>query len=281
MSSTRTSRRGRRLGLFILAALITLVLLYSAYWLLFGVYLRAQTETWIDSRRNAGYVIDYDDLDVGGYPTTVRLSFTRPAMTAPPHDGGWSWSAAGLDISTSPFIWTRSTIEVLGDHTMEFTTTIGRVAARGRADAFMIETDAGGPLPAGDLHIRDWTLQTANGESMTLAALDASGRNISDASDDAYPDATYALTASAATLKLPAQYDLPLGNEIQAVAFNSLLIGHLDPRRWPEGLMRWRDNGGIWEIMRLAATHGPLSFAGSGTVALDAAAQPAGAFTFE
>jgi hypothetical protein len=43
-------------------------------------------------------------------------------------------------------------------------------------------------------------------------------------------------------------------------------------------LFRWRDEGGVIEVAALKAEYGPLALSGGGTVALDDAGQPVGAF---
>lgn len=278
MTSAPTRDSGRRIILIAAVAIVALAILYSAYWLLLAVYYRAAAETWIDSRRNEGYAVVYDDLDVGGFPGAVRLSFEQPRMTAPPHGEPAQWTAARLDAAIDPFDWTRHTVEVVGDHMVVLGEPPKRDVLRGYAAIFKLDLDVGNAVPGGVLTVRDWTLRAEGGEQVSIARLDATGRDVLG-KEGAEAGATYTFAAAAAGIVLPERANSPLGREVQSVAFDSTVIGPLDLRRWPEGLLRWRDDGGVLEIERLAARYGPVSFTGDGTVSLDRGGQPEGALT--
>lgn len=280
MTSATSRGSGRRIIVIAMLALLALAVLYSAYWLLLAVYVRAYAETWIESRRNEGYDVAYDDVDVGGYPGAVRLSFDQPQVTAAPRDGAGSWAAARFNAAINPFDWTRHTYEIVGDHVVVLGEPPRRDVLRGRAEVFTLDMDLGSSVPDGVLTVRDWTLRGEGGGQVTIERLDATGRDVTG-EEGAEAGATYALDAAAARVVLPEQADSPLGREIQSVSFASTVIGPLDFDRWPQGLLRWRDRGGVLEIKRLAAGYGPVSFTGDGTVALDNAGQPEGALTLQ
>lgn len=280
MTSTASRGSGRRIIVIATVAMLALAVLYTAYWLLLAVYVRAAAETWIESRRNEGYAVAYDDVDVGGYPGAVRLSFERPHVTVPPREGAGSWAAARFDAAINPFDWTRQTYEVFGDHIVTLGEPPRQDVLHGRAEVFTIDADLGGAVPDGVLTVRNWTLREEGGEQVTIERLDASGRVVAGEQGAATGPA-YALDAAAARVLLPAHANSPLGREIQSVSFDSTVIGPFDFRRWPAGLLRWRDAGGVWEIERLAAVYGPVSLTGDGTVALDTAGQPEGALTLQ
>jgi hypothetical protein len=71
---------------------------------------------------------------------------------------------------------------------------------------------------------------------------------------------------------------LPLGGDLTRAALTAKLIGTLEAGPWPEALDRWRDAGGTIEVTRLQLLYGPLTLTADGTLALDKAEQPIGAF---
>jgi hypothetical protein len=72
---------------------------------------------------------------------------------------------------------------------------------------------------------------------------------------------------------------LALGNVIKSLAAEATVQGELALLPWPDALFRWRDEGGVIEVAALKGEYGPVALSGGGTVALDEAGQPVGAFT--
>jgi hypothetical protein len=71
-----------------------------------------------------------------------------------------------------------------------------------------------------------------------------------------------------------------LGRKLDRVAGQLSVRGALNPTDLsPDGLTRWKDAGGTLEITDFSLVWGPLQIAGDGTLAVDGALQPVGAFT--
>jgi hypothetical protein len=78
---------------------------------------------------------------------------------------------------------------------------------------------------------------------------------------------------------LPQAAALPLGREVDAVELDATLMGPLPDGDYPEAVLRWRDEGGVVEVRRFALDWGEVRVEASGTLTLDAATRPEGAFS--
>jgi len=80
-------------------------------------------------------------------------------------------------------------------------------------------------------------------------------------------------------VRLPRFLSSPLGDGVRELDLEAHLLGDLAAGPVRDSLEAWRDGGGTIEIDRLAVRHGPMALKADGTLALDGALQPIGAFT--
>ena len=78
---------------------------------------------------------------------------------------------------------------------------------------------------------------------------------------------------------MPAVFALPFGPDVSRIVVEADLFGPLAPGPPEVALPAWRDAGGTIEVTRFGVRHGPLAADADGTLALDGALQPIGAFT--
>jgi hypothetical protein len=75
--------------------LITLVLVlslgWSAWWLIGTTAQKTAIETWMEQRREAGWVAEVDEFKVTGYPNRFDSIFTDLTLSNP--QAGWTWQA--------------------------------------------------------------------------------------------------------------------------------------------------------------------------------------------
>jgi Uncharacterized protein conserved in bacteria (DUF2125) len=98
------------------------------------------------------------------------------------------------------------------------------------------------------------------------------------------PDATYRndvldLSIAVDTLTAPEPPRYALGQTIAAAQIDASVKGALPPGPLAQSVAAWRDAGGVIEVTRLALRWGPLDGNGDGTLTLDGANRPLGAFT--
>lgn len=80
--------------------LLTLILLaaigWCGYWFIGATGSKAAFEGWIDERRTEGWVADYTELDVQGFPNRFDVTFTDLSLADP--ETGLAWSASFFQI---------------------------------------------------------------------------------------------------------------------------------------------------------------------------------------
>ena len=82
----------------IFVVLIVAVVGWSAYWWVNAGMRRDAVETWFAERQADGWVAEYGDLRVTGYPNRVDTILTDVALADP--DSGWSWQGPRFEMLT-------------------------------------------------------------------------------------------------------------------------------------------------------------------------------------
>jgi hypothetical protein len=253
-------------------------LAYGTVWLLAANQFRDATLTWIEHRRAEGYQISHTGLETGGFPAVVRITLADPTITGLAAGGSWSWSGEKTDVEISPLDPGHVTVQLAGDQRLRRVVGTRRFDYEGSASELTIKTAPGGWLPAGAVTVRDLVLRPVEGgDGVAAARIDIAARGDPGATTDDRT-ATYDLTLEATDLALPPALGLPLGRDVTRVALTAKLMGTLEAGPWPEALALWRDAGGTVEVTRLELLYGPLTLTADGTLALDGANQPIGAF---
>lgn len=279
---TKLLSRRRGFGLGAAAALLVVIaIVYGSLWMVASLHLRHGVLDWIAARQAEGYRISFADLDLGGFPLAARVTILDPVVTAP--DGRtffWSWAGDRAAIEASPFRFDGITLRLAGEEALSINVGGKLKTYRGGADEITMQTSAGLAPRSGELTVRGLALAADEpGDVIRLERLSASSA-LSRPTTPSGPDALLALRIDAFGLLLPQQLDLPLGNTIDEVAIDATVHGLLHPSaNLREGLDRWRDGGGVVDFARLDIGYGPLALSGVGTLSLDDAAQPVGAFT--
>ena len=277
MGPPRVSPR-RRLVVWVAVAVAVTGLAYSGLWLVAANQFRAATLSWIEQRQGEGYRITYSALETGGFPAAVRVILADATITGKRPRGSWTWSVDEAVVEASPHSPRQVTVRAPGAQRLEGVFGARRVRYVGSAAEVTVDVASGGRLPVGTATIRELVLQPVDGgDKVAVASLDVVSRGDPGAPADERT-ATQELTLAATDLLLPRTLGLPLGGDVARVAIEAKLYGTLEPSPWPEALVRWRDAGGTIEVPRLELKYGPLSLSADGTLALDQANQPIGAF---
>jgi hypothetical protein len=269
----RLARRQRRRAIQRIAAALCVctVALYTAGWFYEAHRVRAWLGEQISSAASRGIQIRADSLSVSGFP--FRLAVEASHVVALRGDGAQArLTIPDLSVAAYPwnfFVW-------------RFTAPQGASGGVGPAALAVARLD-GTLEPAADgalaltidgqnaSCVRDrrvWSAQTvaialslppggAVGQDQTSLGFDADLRKIS------LPEAS------------------PLGDIVTDLAFAGGVQGQIPPPPWLEALRFWRDIGGTVEIRKLHLAWGGVLGDASGTLALDQAMQPLGAFSAE
>ncbi len=70
--------------------------LWSGYWAWGAQTLKSDISAWFDARRADGWVAEYSDLTVAGFPNRLDSTLTAPRLADP--ETGWAWRAPFFQI---------------------------------------------------------------------------------------------------------------------------------------------------------------------------------------
>lgn len=265
----------------VVAAVLALVLLaYTGWWGLTALQLRAGVLDWMAARQAEGYRVAYSRIGVGGFPTTARVTVKAPTIAAP--DGralSWSWVGQKAVIELDPFRPDTVAVRLLGDDIVSINIDGKLRTYRGLAEELTLSVRGGTGPGAGALTVRNLAMAAEEpGDALEIGDLRATAE-AGERPSVAAADAAYAVAIEATGIRLPRQFDLPLGELVSHLRAQAKVTGAFNPASdLPAALGRWRDSGGTAEVSHLDVRYGPLVVDGSGTAALDADMQPVGTF---
>lgn len=274
MSSNKVPSAVKWIGSTLIAGL----LVYGGLWYALGQNLRSLSDTWTTEQQRAGWAIAIDDVRLTGFPTWPNVVVERIDITAPPEEGGWSWSADHLTLIPNDIALTRFTVQAPGRHDLSAPWTAeARWALEASRFDFEFEVDEDGRLQQGRIHLGDAEVTDPN----ALPWIGAARVDIALAltPDGSITDDTFArFTGAADAVRLAASLP-PFERVIRTARLDADLVGDIQPGRLSEALEAWRQDGGTLEVRTVLLDWPPLAVAGDGTIALDERLQPIAAFS--
>jgi hypothetical protein len=262
----------RRIVLSLTGIVLVAAIIYAAYWHYIAGTLREQLVPWAQARASEGFIIRWDDAQVTGFPGSFRFEFNnlsfgtlRPlpvAMNAP-SASAWAmpWNLKHWEFTTSS--GTRI-VDTSGSVGFELRRIDGAVDVEGRVVA-AIDVTAMGLTGLG--------LAQGTGIGDAEAHIELPATPPQNHTDTALG---LSLQLSDATLPAPVP---GFGNTLSGFSFVAQMKGGLPPGQIIPALTHWRDDGGTIELQSLRLRWGSLLVDASGTLALDKALQPEGAFS--
>ena len=268
----RNASAVRRIVLSLTGIVLVALIAYAAYWHYVAAALRDQLLPWAQARAAQGYVVHWDDAAIGGFPGSFRFDFTNLSFgtlrPVPVAMNAGSVSAWAMPWNLKHWEFTAPggarIVEPSGSAGFDLRRLDGAVDVEGRVVAAI-----------------DVTAIDLTGIGI------AQGTKIGDAEAHielpALPAQSHTDTALGLSLELN-DATLPVavpgfGNTLSGFSFVAQMKGALPPGQLAPALTRWRDDGGTIELQSLRLRWGSLLIDASGTLALDSALQPEGAFS--
>ena len=268
----RNASSARRSVLSLTGLVLVALIAYAAYWYYVAGKLRDQLAPWAEARAAEGYLIHWTKAEIGGFPGALRFDFSdlsfetqRPVPLAVSAGRASAWAMP----------WNLK-------H-WEFTAPSGaRVVEPSRSAGFAVRR------LDGVVDVEGRMVAAVDVNALDLDGLGlAQGTNIGNAAAHIELPATpprshtdmalgLSLQLSDATLPVPVP---GFGNTLSTFSVVAQLKGALPAGQIVPALSRWRDDGGTIELQSLRLRWGSLLVDTSGTLALDQALQPEGAFS--
>jgi hypothetical protein len=258
------------------------ILGYVVFWFTVAGVAEKQVRAWIAAQAGHGIAITHGAMTTGGFPFRIDVRIETPAAKW----SGGAWRGPALSLSAAPWDWRRLNWRADGAHRIDWTGRDGqaRTAALTAAHLEGWGEASGDGLPRIEAWMTDGALELAGGG--LGGPLTARGLLVQilpprpgdgEAAGDGAPRLPLSLDAKGVTL--PPHLGTALGRDIDRLALEMSLNGPIGRGPWPAPALAWRDAGGVLEVKQLGIVHGPLNLTGEGTLAIDPAGQPEGAFT--
>lgn len=276
-------RRIMRLRPLVITLLVVLLLALAAagglWWYASGL-LRQGIADWREDWRRQGGVADIAEPAIGGFPLALEATFASPVLALPT---GETWRGPA-SVEARAWLWELAdfgTIGFVAPGHHELDLPAGRLAL----DAAALSGALGfrdGLLRSLALDAREAHLANRDsGQSLRFDALSLSAGPLAPVEGKDY---AIDLTLALAGLPLPPEAEGAslLGPRLERLRLVGQLRGPLAPQASPRAAAAyWRDGGGVLDLSAVELAWGDLTLAGEGTLTLDEAFRPLGAFSLE
>jgi len=268
--------RQRQFGRWFKGGLIGLAVIagaYVAWWFAAAASLENGVGDWIADRRDDGWTVEHSGLTIDGFPFHLNATVDKPQIAGSP-ERGWNWRGERLLLTARPWSPHHVHFDLSGRHS-------GRLPLRTRAQAFELTTT----ILTGDLVFRQGWPRTVFIETddfqLTFDGGDAGALDIAEGEAHLSPaaDAAAGFHLQLRDLALAETLRAPLGERVRNLMVKGRVTGPIEPAAWPDPVVHWREAGGTIEVEALDIDYEPLRLSGDGTLALDGALQPMGAFS--
>jgi hypothetical protein len=271
-----------RRKLLILVALALVAASYAFYWYSVAELVRGGILDWSAARRAEGFTVGWDRYAVSGFPFLLRVTIEQPVFGQTGIEPGYTAQAPLLIGEARPWTLDRWHVAAASGARLAIEPGPARPAIAVTANAL---TGTIQPAEGGDAASRPGTAVALSADGVAVAgptplAIAHAGAQttIPARAVASHLDTWLSASVSLARVTLP-QAVQPLGDTIDRLAAAVAVKGTIPggPRR--QALAAWRDDGGTLEITSLDLAWRTLQLGAKGTLALDAALQPIGAFT--
>ena len=268
-----TPQRTVAAGAVVSVALLT-VIGVSTTWFISANSLRDNIEAWAEARRAEGYVVEYQGVEVSGFPFRLTTVLAAPAIAEPNHPNAWAWKGDRVVFEGSPWDFTELQITLPAAQEFRYRPVAGgdRVVTATVDQGVAQIALQRGVIEGFTLAVSGLTLSTAD-DALRVERLAAEGRRV--ARD------TRELSLAIDDLTLPARMNGPMGREIARFAAEATVKGPLTPGDLPAVLIAWSEAGGTVELKAVDLRWRDLDITASGTLALDREMRPQAALSAE
>lgn len=162
----------------LLIAVLVLATAWSGYWVLASNGVKSGFADWFAARRAQGWVAEYSDLSVSGFPNRVDTTFSDLVLADP--GSGWAWEAPFFQLITLSYkpnhiiaVWPNQ--QLLATPTQKLDISSTKLQA-----SVVLDQGEALPLNRANLVADTLTVQTRDGQATTMTALRAAIQTVED-----------------------------------------------------------------------------------------------------
>lgn len=244
---------------------------YAAYWFHLARGLRDGLPAWAEAQRAQGYGVEWQALEVGGFPFAFRLRLAGAGLHAVrpfPYEA----RSEELVATASPFDLRTWRVTAPQGIALEAPSLLAGLDAASLDGSIAL----GGDATVIALALRELT---GHGIARGLSAETFEARlALPERAPESHRDTALSLTASLRQATLPG-IPTPLPRQLDTLSLAATVKGPWSSGGFQRALVQWRDAGGTIDIDNAHVVWGETKLDLDGTLALDAAMQPEGAMT--
>lgn len=272
------------------SVLVVMLLLFTQGWFSLADSVIDGWTRWAASQKATGWTIVSGTPERHGYPLTIRIQLPNLRATGPA--GGLEATSASLTFKA----WAPTTAELRISGPLTLITSDGQklTGTVETAIGTLRQTDTG---PDATLTIQNFRGKHAvSGAPVSLETLTFALTPLSRPQSVNERTPVYRVGLSAKALVLPPQITGALGTTTRNAVLEAEMRGPFTPpgqiapppdtalrgqlmTTLSDSLRAWRDAGGTLEVQRLFIDWPPVTLGAAGTLSLDSALQPEGAFS--
>ena len=256
-----------------LGGLLLFALATTAYWHWAAAQIVSGLENWRQQQMARGFIVNFGEMEVTGYPFTLDLSLSSPQLSAP--DGRY-WQ--GPAITGYAALWDPFTIDadVAGKHRFGGFGTPGDITGLARQASLQVHLSLEGGVTHAVTSVADVEVLYREAQLLQIGTLDAVLGPLRPASEDQLQELDF--NGSARGILLPDDRDLLFGSQVESLSLKATLRGPLPAKDVRQALPIWRDAGGEAIVHSAEIAWGPLNLHAKGGARLDALFRPEGQF---
>jgi hypothetical protein len=247
------------------------------------------TESVFVQQRENGLQASHGPLRTEGFPGRIVVTVPSVAIGAPVTNGGWTWRAESVAVSTWPWRWQTLDLDLAGTHQIAGLMTAPGVPlwiATPDADATVVLDGTGA---ARDVRVSSTqiavSLDQAGATLLRLGSVAARVARLTPAEPPSSQSPTLPATGRVELdireATLPPGLPVPLQPAFARAMLIAEVTGPWSSGLLPHVLEGWRQAGGTLEVREALLDWPPLRVTGSGTFALDNQLQPLGSFALK
>ena len=259
---------------------------YTIYWFTLADQIEIGIKKWAEARRADGMVVEYNSLEVTGFPLRMQAQATNVRIAGPGKNPGWQWHSTLLTGNVLPYNINHI---VLGAPQPQ---DISLRINGGALEQYQLEPQRAqaslklkrGKLARMDLDIEGGTVSGGRFKegALTLGRVQVHTRdakNAEVATDGLQSPTLFDISLKLENLDYPGFANSALGAHMTRLALTAAIEGAWPAAHGIAGIRQWRDAGGVAQLKAVETDWGPLKLNAAGTLALDAQDRLIGSLT--
>ena len=262
------------------------IIAYTIYWFALADGIAQGITKWAEARRAEGMVVEYNSLEITGFPLRMQAQATNVRIAGPGQTPGWQWHSTLLIGNILPYNTNHIILGAPQPQDISLRINGGALEqyqlAPQRAQASL-------KLKRGKLARMDLDIEggTVNGGRFKAGAV-ALGRiqvhtrdakNAEVATDGLQSPTLFDISLKLENLDYPGFANSALGQHITRLALTAAVEGAWSTEKGVAGIRQWRDAGGVLQLKAAEIDWGPLKLKAAGTMAMDAQDRLIGSLT--